>query len=99
MCLIILLKIGSLLKKKKKVCLVLIYIDSVYFDPHWALPHGNVCTVRVCTGVHKSGKYFNRRAGTCDPPKYPSFGGGYTPFNYTSRDGGRQRKGLLGGAR
>ena len=34
----------------------------------------------------------------CGPPKDPPIGGGYTPSNYTSRDGGRQREGLLGGA-
>ena len=36
----------------------------------WSSNHTEVldsCTVRVCTGVHRSGKYFNRRAGTCGP--------------------------------
>ena len=46
-----------------------------------------------------SEKYFNRRAGTCGRAKDPPFGDGYTPFNYTSRDGGRQTGGILGGAR
>ena len=56
----------------------------------------HVRTVRVCTGVHRWEKYFNRLAGTCAAPKDPPFGDGYTPFNYTSRDGDCQTGGLLG---
>ena len=60
--------------------------------------HGS-STLRVCTGVHRSEKYFNRLALACGRAKSPPFGDGYTPFNYTSRDGDCQREGILRGAR
>ena len=60
---------------------------------------GAMMIIQGLYGVNISVKNIFKTGSGLHRAKDPPFGNGYTPFNYTSRDGGRQTGGLLRGAR